>query len=429
MKILFLNHKIPFPPDKGDRIPGYYRMLYLSKSHEVSMVFPCYKKEELGLINVVKTYCASVDTVYIPFFWAKIKCGVAALFGRSITKAFSGSFRLRRKVKRLLAQNKFDVVYVYSSGMAQYVERVTDTPKVIDLADADSHKWIGYAKRKKFPMSVVYKREGAWLKNYEKLLCQKFDKAIAISEDEKNLFAGYIPNLNMEVVSNGVDLEYFSTKLIAPSSEGRHSSELIANSNPISGLTSLRAQEHMSFSNSTPYSNLVFVGVMDYYANVDAAVYFAKEVLPIIKLLVPEVMFYIVGVNPAKDVLRLTKDKSVVVTGKVDDVRDYLRSAAVCVAPMRIAQGVQNKILQALACGVPVVTTSKGNEGIRAEVGREIFVEDDTRKFAERVVALLNSKELRDQVSSAARAFVESKFDWDESMRKFEGILREEAHS
>jgi len=388
MRILFLNHKIPYPPDKGDRIPGYHRMKHLAQRHQVSLVFPCYRKEELELVKNVERFCVSTDTAYIGLARAKIRCGAAFLAHRPITKAFAFSSQLKRSVDERLRQSKYDLIYVYSSGMAQYVEGVRGIPRVIDLADADSHKWLQYSRRVRFPMSWVYRREGEWLKAYERFLCETFNHAIAISQDEKRLFGTYIPQAEISVVSNGVDTEYFA---------------------PASGTPAPQ--------------NIVFVGVMSYFANVDCVLYFAQQILPAIKKRVPAAKFYVVGSEPPHSVRALGSDPDIVVTGRVDDVRPYIHDAAVCVAPMRIAQGIQNKILEAMACGRPVVTTSKGNEGINAPDGRAIMVDDSPEGFAGKVVRLLQDPGLGGEIGAAGRKFVVEHFCWHDNMARLEDIL------
>jgi sugar transferase (PEP-CTERM/EpsH1 system associated) len=274
--------------------------------------------------------------------------------------------------------------------MAQYVEEIHGIPKVVDLADADSHKWLQYSARAKFPMSWVYRREGEWLKAYERFLCETFDHAIAISEDEKKLFRTYILRGKLSVVPNGVDFEYFTPREADPGS-----------------------------------TKIVFTGVMSYFANVDSVAYFTEQVLPVIRTQVPKATFYIVGSDPPRAVRELGRCPGVVVTGRVDDVRPYIYDAAVCVAPMRIAQGIQNKILEAMACGRPVVTTSKGNEGINAPNGQSIMVDDSAGGFAAKVVCLLEDRRLGQGIASSGRKFIEENFRWSDNMARLDEILEQ----
>jgi len=389
MKILFLSHKIPFPPNKGDRIPTYYRMEYLAKQgHEVSMVFPCFSKADLRYVNAVKKFCKSVDTVFIKPGMAKIGSLFSLTTSKPLTLPYFYSKELHDKVKQRLASGTYDVVYVYSSSMAQYVFDVKGVKKIMDLADADSQKWLQYALYTRGPLSLIYRREGTLLKEYEQTICREFDEVIAISENEKSLFQTYIKEKDLRVVPNGVDYRYFSYN-----------------------------------AENYNHKKLVFVGVMDYFANVDSVIYFARNILPLVRVRVPEVKFYIVGANPTRAVKALAYDRNIFVTGSVSDVRPYLRDACVCVVALRIAQGIQNKILQAMAAGTPVVTTAKGNEGINAVHGESIFVADEYQRFANYVIRMIEDPRIRMRIARSARRFVVENFQWQRNMEEFERIV------
>lgn len=390
MKILFLSHKVPYPPNKGDRIPTFYRMQFLSKRHKISLAFPCFYEEEMKYVAALKEHCVSVDTVLIRPFWAKLKSLFYVFSRKPLTLPYFYSRRLHERILRRIRDEKFDLIYVYSSSMAQYVFDVNDIKKIIDLADADSHKWLQYAKHTLPPLSLIYYLEWFRLKRYEEKLARAFDQTIAISDDEKKLFATYIKDTEMDVVTNGVDLDYFK-----PSPNGYDPKRII------------------------------FVGAMDYFANVDAVLYFYRSIFPMIKREMQDVRFYIVGSNPTKSVRRLIKDKNVTVTGFVKDVRPYLERSSVCVIPLRIARGIQNKILEAMASGVPVVTTTKGNGGINAKDDKSIIVKDNPREFAQSVIRLIKDKELRDRFAYNARKFVEGRYDWRSNLEKLEDILVE----
>lgn len=388
MKILLISHKIPYPPNKGDRIPTFYRTKFLSKNHEVSLAFPCFHADEFKYVDNLKKYCKHIETALLKPGWSKIKSLAKILSAKPLTLNYFHSNLLQDKIVRLVQENKFDLIYVYSSSMGQYAFEITNVKKIIDLADSDSHKWLQYSHYKKPPLSYLYYLEWYRLQKYERLLATNFDHSIAISEDEKNLFKTYIPNLKMSVVPNGVNLEYFKPNSIE----------------------------------CDPY-NIIFVGAMDYYANIDAVLYFYNRILSIIKKEIPNVKFYIVGSNPCRKVRKLNKDENVTVTGFVDDVRYFLCNSSACVAPMRIARGIQNKILEAMASGVPVVTTTKGNEGINAKIGEEIYVENNPEKFADHVIKLIIDKKLRKSIGNNGRKFVEKKFNWEKNMNHLEEII------
>jgi glycosyltransferase involved in cell wall biosynthesis len=169
---------------------------------------------------------------------------------------------------------------------------------------------------------------------------------------------------------------------------------------------------------------VIFTGAMDYLPNVDAVCYFCEEILPLVRRVLPETRFYIVGLNPAAEVRRLADAASVVVTGTVPDVRPYYERASVCVAPLRIGRGVQNKVLQAMAVGMPVVASSVAQRGLQAEAGRHLYVEDDPVAFASRITHLLASREERLAMGRRARAFVEAHHAWDSSCTRLDGMMR-----
>ena len=389
MKVLFLSHKVPFPPNKGDRIPTYYRMKHLhGQGHEISMIYPSFSAQDLAHIGDVQQYCSDVVTTLIRPTLSKITSLLGLFTDKPLTLPYFYSKSLQKKVKQLLAKEKFDVIYVYSSSMAQYVFDVKGVTKIMDLADSDSHKWLQYARHTSWPMKQVYKREGITLKAYEQAICKEFDEVIAISNDEKTLFESYIDRTDFKVVPNGVDYDYY--------------------------VPNTREYEA---------KQLVFVGAMDYYANVDCVVHFVHNILPLVRTRVPDVKFFIVGVNPTHAVKRLSRIENVIVTGKVDDVRPYLQNSCACVAPLRIAQGIQNKILQAMAAGVPVVTAHKGNEGINAVHGDSICVADDFQEFADYVIKLITDPHVRVRISKRGREFITENFQWEKNMNLFEEIV------
>jgi sugar transferase (PEP-CTERM/EpsH1 system associated) len=276
--------------------------------------------------------------------------------------------------------------------MAQYVEHLRNIPKVIDFVDVDSEKWVQYAQYSKFPVAPIYRSEGERLRKYEKLIAETFQHCFCVSEKEAEDFQRFVgPCPTISSVSNGVDHNFFK-----PSSEGYDS------------------------------TSLVFTGAMDYFANVEAMLYFTREIYPQIHKEIPESTLYIVGSNPSKDILKLAeKYPNIIVTGHVDRVQPYVLKSAVFVAPMRIARGIQNKILEAMAMGVPVVTTSLGFEGIKAVPGNDLFVEDTPQRFAAQVLQLMQDEDLRKTIARNAQKVVEENYRWDKNLEKLEDILLE----
>ena len=390
MKILFLAQRFPYPPNKGDKLRSFNQIKHLSLSHDISLVCLSDTETDLSLAEEMNRYCRSVDVI----FHSRGKSRINSLMGLFSTKPLTLShFRSRKLetvVNRKLEEEQFDLVFVYCSSMAQYVEHVRHCPVIIDFVDVDSEKWRQYSRFSKFPMSLVYRLESKRLRTYERSLSEKFRHCFFVSEKEAEDFRTFAaPSASIDSLPNGVDGKTFT-----PSND--------------------------------PYdrNSVVFTGAMDYFANVEAVLYFVDQIMPIILTRVPQLRFHIVGSNPDKEICRLPeKYSNISVTGRVDSVRPYVVNSSVFVAPMRIARGVQNKILEAMAMGVPVVSTSLGFEGINAIPGRDIFVEDTPEAFANQVVQLMTDPRLRLRTAQYARNVVDTFYDWQANLSKLDTLL------
>ena len=236
--------------------------------------------------------------------------------------------------------------------------------------------------------------EGRRLADYEKKVAEVFDHSIFVTDSEVKIFKNKNPHIkNITAISNGVDLDYFSPVF----SQRQATRNQLASGN-----------QPPETSNQQPV--IVFTGVMNYFANVDGVVWFSKEILPLIKKEIPGIRFYIVGSNPTKEVLSLALDSSVTVTGYVPDTREYLNMATVVAAPLRIARGIQNKVLEAMAMGIPVVATPQAFEGINATPHKDLLVEDNPGDFAQGVVRLLHDATLRNELRNNTRCKIEANY-------------------
>ena len=390
MKILFLSQRVPYPPNKGDKLRSFNQIKFLSQKHRIDLVCLTDHEKDLGYVQDLKKFCHSVDVVFLSKMQSNLQAGMGLLTGRPLTLSYFHSHKLQVLVNSKLRDESYDVVFVFCSSMAPYVEEVTSPPKVIDFVDVDSEKWRQYSAYAKFPMNHLYRLESRRLKKYEAQVAESFQHSFFVSEKETEDFKRLVCGCETATpILNGVDLEAFR-----PTNE--------------------------------PYDpkSIVFTGAMDYFANIEAVLYFVREILPIIQKATPGVKFYVVGSNPAKEVSDLTKTHpNVVVTGFVDTVQPYVLNSAVIVAPMRIARGVQNKILEGMAMGVPVVTSSLGFEGITAIPGIDLFVEDDPAAFARRVLELMQDTGLRQETSIRARKAVEMHYGWEGNLEKLEQVL------
>ena len=340
------------------------------------------------MIAHLRDYCHSIDVIRLRPQWSKVKSLLHLFSSKPMTLPYFYSRRLQDLVRRRLQEEKINVIVVFSSCMAQFVPHDVAVYKIIDFADVDSDKWFQYAKHVKFPFSMIYQLEGQRLRKYEISLASRYDCCTVVSQVEEHLFRSYSDRFILSTVPNGVDLEYFQPREREPDQ-------------PL----------------------MIFMGVMDYYANVDGVLYFHRRILPHIRSRFPQVKFTVLGGNPTRAIRRLGRSENVTITGYVKDVRPFLNRATVCVVPLRIARGVQNKILEAMASGLPVVATSRAAEGIDARPGRDLVVADDPVEFAARTVKLLFDRQLQQKLSRNARKLVESKYHWNNCLQKLDLIL------
>lgn len=381
MKILYLCHRIPYPPDKGDKIRAYHHIAHLARTHRVHLACFADERADLEHVRSLQAICASVDVVYRSPFAARLFALAALPTGRSLSVAAFDSLELRARVRRRLREEQPDILVAYSAAMAQYLEEANGTPRVMDFVDADSEKLREYARLGRFPQSALYALEADRLARYEGRIAATFDASIFISEAEAQIVRPHAPGRDFSIIRNGVDLDVFR-----PDPDGARPREPV----------------------------VVFTGVMGYFPNVDAVTYFAHDILPRVRAEIPAARFAIVGRDPSVAVRRLAQLPGVTVTGAVPDVRPYLSEAALAVAPFRIARGVQNKVLEAMSSGLPVVGTQLAFQGITANDADGVRAADSAEAFAKEVVTLLRDPSLRRDLGQRARRYVEQHHRWEE---------------
>ena len=393
MKILYLAHRLPYPPNKGEKIRTFHQIQQLAKNHTIHLCSFVDDPDDLPHVSALRQYCASVEVIYRS--QAPTVFLAAAAFLRRSPFSVSLFYRkaLAEKVLQKAARERFDCIIVSSSSMAQYAYQVPDIPKILDFIDVDSEKWRLYAQHHSFLRSFVYRLEAQRLARYEETIARVFDHSIFSSEAESRLFQARASGRPVSAISNGVDLDHF-----APS--------------PIDSLAASRP-------------TVVFTGVMDYFPNVDAVAYFCRDIFPVVRRTVPDARFYIVGRNPTRQVRDLGKQTNVMVTGAVPDVRLYLAQARVAVAPVRLACGVQNKILEAMAMGVPVVGTAETFKGIAASEQDGVRIAGDSLSFARQVTTLLRDAAFSREAGLQARRYVERHHRWEDQGVKLEALLEE----
>ncbi|MDO6454490.1 TIGR03087 family PEP-CTERM/XrtA system glycosyltransferase [Neptunomonas phycophila] len=382
--LLLLCHRIPFPPNKGDKIRTYHLLKYLVSHYEVHLGAFIDDPDDWQYVTEVESLCATAHFVSLEPKRSTLFSAIGLLTGEALSLPYYRSRSLTSWVKSTLAQYSIDKAMAVSSPMAQFLSSSSLhlTTKVIDLVDIDSDKWAQYAQMKPWPLSWVYQREAVKLFAYEQRIAQTFDVSFFVSSAEAQLFVEKAPITETAVsyYNNGVDSHYFSPHQV----------------------------ERNPYPESVPV--LVFTGAMDYWPNVDAVEWFVTDVFPLIRKKHPRIEFYIVGGKPTDAVVRLQKVDGVKVTGRVADVRPYIKFATAVVAPMRVARGVQNKVLEAMAMEKHVIVTEKGLEGINAENGYEVLVADTAQDFS-RCIDLVMAKALQD-MGIQARQRVTEDFNW-----------------
>ncbi len=390
MKIIFICHRIPYPPNKGDKIRSYNLLKYLSSHHDIYLFCQIDDSKDIEHIASVDTLVKNVFFDVINPEFKKITSSTALLRGRPISIRYFYSTKLQNQLDDLLDRKFVDMIFCFCSPTAEYVFRSRHYRKglrgvacVMDLVDVDSEKWRDYAAKTRWPLSMIYSMEARFLARYEAMIAENFDQIFLVSEPEKALFLQKNKANNVMALSNGVDLDYFSPDY-KPQIEGKSPA-------------------------------LVFTGAMDYWPNIDGVAWFATEVFPKIREEFPTATFFIVGGNPAPEVKSLSRIDGIKVTGFVKDVRDFVAIADACVVPLRIARGIQNKILEAMSMGKPVVTTSKALEGINAIEDKEVILANDASEFAIKVIKLLSDKTFASVVGSNARKCVEENYTWENS--------------
>lgn len=395
-ELLYLVHRIPYPPNKGDKIRSFHLLRHLSRRYRVHLgAFvddPADWAHAPALAEWVK---GKLCLRPLSRARALMKSGLGLITGEPLTLPWYRDARMSRWVDEVLAGGRVRRALVYSSSMAQYLMAWDGLTRVIDFVDIDSDKWRQYARSRPWPLSAIYRREARRLFAFERRVAAAFDAATFVSEAEAALFRRLAPETAAHVFgfSNGVDTDYFSPEPSYP--------------NPYPDQT--RA--------------LVFTGAMDYWANVDAVRWFAHEVWPGLRLSHPEAAFYIVGARPTAAVTALATLPRVVVTGSVPDVRPYLAHAAIAVAPLRIACGIQNKVLEAMAMARATVVTPQALEGIHARPGEEILVAETPAEFITRCGQLLANDGLAAATGRRARARVVSDYAWDAHLSRLDAAL------
>ena len=389
MRILYLSQRIPYPPDRGDRIVTFHQIKHLSRQHEIVVgslglhSSPADKKE---LVRALGVKVIAPVHARLPRLINTIS---SLLAGKPLTLGYFYNRALRNSLESLVNRVVFDVIIIFSSSMAQYVEKMDHIPRILNFCDVDSQKWLALSERQRGPMRWIYRREACTLLKYEQKVAQEFTASCVVTQREADVFHQFIPGIPVHIIENGVDIEHFS-----------------------------------GFSRRPDGLKLVFVGVMDYSPNIEAVIYFAEQVWPQILKVHPNASFIIVGSRPVRTVRQLAERQGIEVTGQVPDIRPYLSTATLFIAPLRVARGVQNKVLEAMAAGLPVLTTPVVAKGLPAGAEDNIFLaEQEPTSWTSAVLALIANSKSREERAASAKEYVRRFCSWDSKLEKLDSLL------
>ena len=401
MRILFLTARLPYPPTRGDRLRAYHFLRVLSQEHRITLLSFIGDESEAGNVNPLRAFCEDIQLVHRAPWQSALGAAAGAWRPLPLQALYYRSPVMRGAVDRLLARESFDAIYVHLFRMAQYVSGRFHPYRILDLTDAISGEVARSLPYHDPLWRLIYRLELPRIRRYERAMVGHFDETWLISEREREAVAAAVgagaagdgrPPPNLRVVPNGVETERYRPQ-VRPASQPA----------------------------------LIFVGHMGVFHNIDAAERLAGVILPRVRETLPTTRLELIGAEPAARVRALGNWPGVNVRGHVADLNAALNEATVFVAPLRFAAGVQNKVLEAMAAGLPVVTTAEVNAGLRATPGEHLLLADDDDTLVAATTALLGDPAERTRLGESGRAFVLENFRWEavgERMREIESRLR-----
>ena len=378
MRILCLTPRLPYPPDRGDRLRAFNVIKRLSGEHELHLLSFIASDDERQYVAALEPFCRSVEVVPLSQRRSAAMVALNAWRRLPLQALYYRSTAMQQAVDEVLRRQRFDAAYIHLFRMAPYLSERSDLYRIVDLTDVISSELARSMAYRGAASRLVYGIERPRIARYEREVAQRFEEVWLVSRHDRDLLAAQCPQAVISIVPNGVDFETFFPI-------GQHAGQF----------------------------DLLFSGHMRVFHNIDAATYLARDILPLVRSQIPQSTLNLVGADPGPEVQALAAEPGVTVAGFVPDLNGALNDAAVFVAPLRFAAGVQNKVLEAMAAGRPVVTTSVVNQGLGAQPGRDLLIADDTGTIANQIVALLQDADLASRVAQAGRAFVTSRFSWD----------------
>jgi len=394
-RILFLAHRIPYPPNKGDKIRSWHFLEYLMLRHEIHLGFFIDAEEDLKHVDFLEKQCCSIEYCFASPLKQKIASLAGFFNGTSLTENAYPSRKMKRFVSALIEDKKIDAVFLFSAATFTFLPRdLQGIPIITDFVDVDSAKWEAYADNGKWPMSMIFGREAKRLAAFEAKVAQRSVANILVSENEATLMKGRLAaeisdDLSILGITNGVNTSVFSPE---------------------------------KYTASISPNQMIFTGAMDYAPNVEAVEWFVHSVFLRLKKDYSDMEFIVAGRPVAPSVQKLNAYDGVIVLGAVDDMAETISRSAIVVAPLLTARGIQNKVLEGMAMGKPVIATSAANEGINAPDQEAIWIADDADSFIAATKALLN-EETAIRMGFTARKFVDQNFNWAASCASLEDLI------
>lgn len=389
--MLYVTHRVPYPPDKGDRIRNYYLLQYLSQRASIHLATLADEPVSKEAFEALGRLCHRIEIVPQGRLERRVRAASSLLMGGTASEGAFSSSRLRSTLRSWAQNTRFQAVFASASSVADYLRlpELRGIPAIVDLVDVDSQKWLDYARTGRGLSRWIYATEGNRLRRLESALADWVHAVTLVSQNEVEIYRRFQPGASVHAIPNGVDLDYFSPMPAADD------------------------------------SGCVFVGALDYRPNVDGIVWFCNEVWPEVRLRRPDARLALVGRRPVAAIQRLNAIAGVTVVGQVPDVRPYLGSATIAVVPLQIARGVQNKILEALAMGKPVVASPEAVEGLGVTSGSQLMVAEHSLDWVELITRLLEDDGTRRTLALAGRQYVEQEHRWEQCLKPIEALFLE----
>lgn len=399
-RILFVCHRIPYPPDKGDKLRSWAWLKGLSEYHDIDLVCFYDDPSDCEHLPVLQAHCDEVTCLPLSGLTRLRRYCTGLMTGQSLSEAVYLDETVKEDVQRYLGKSP-DAVLLFSSGPFNLLPARLPCPLVTDLVDVDSCKWKSFAESAVNPiMRWIYAREAKLVAQIERRIAEASSDVLLVSNAEADLFRAEMidkPQISEKVraLGNGVDLADFA-----------HDVQI---ENPYSG-------------SKAPV--LLFTGAMDYPPNIHAVTRFANNIFGCVLHQFPHAQFWIVGARPTPEVKALAKRPNVHVTGRVGAIPPYFAHADVCVAPLTVARGVQNKVLEAMAMAKPIVVSREASTGIRADDGTHLLIADDDAYFADKVCQLLREEGLAREMGLQARQVIEQYYTWPDKVQQIMRYLQ-----